>query len=154
MRHFALFLALGVAALAPPAQGAPSVHTVASGQTLGKIAKRYQVSIAAICNANGIERREKLREGQRLLIPDASDTDGSRAAEEQNDRPAAVPQSERPHGNGGVEEISLPGGHRAFYYEPTGAGRLGMKPLIVYLHGRGGRAEEDCKKWSRVARSS
>lgn len=150
MRRFALLLALGMAVFAAPAEAQPRTHTVAAGQTLGKIAKRYNVSIAAICTANGMQRRDKLREGQRLLIPDADDTDGTRAAEEQNE--VAPPPSERPRTNGGAEELSLPRGHRAYFYEPTGAGRLAMKPLIVYLHGRGGRAEDDCKKWSRVAR--
>lgn len=57
----------------------PRVHVVSSGQRLGSIAKRYNVSIEAICNANGIRRSDVLRPGQKLTIPDRSDTSGSKA---------------------------------------------------------------------------
>ncbi len=54
-------------------------HRVAKGQTLGKIAKRYNVSVAAICEANDISRRDPLKPGVRLLIPDRRDRDGKLA---------------------------------------------------------------------------
>ncbi len=151
MRWLPAILAFAIGAFSASAQAAPQVHTVAPGQTLGKIAKRYNVSIAAICNANGISRRDKLHEGQRLLIPDPDDKDGSRAAEELSQK--APPEAASRSKGGGLEELTLEHGHRAFYYEPTGRGRLAMKPLIIYLHGRGGRAEDDCRKWASVARS-
>jgi predicted esterase/LysM repeat protein len=150
MRWLATVLAVALSALASSAVAAPEVHTVVTGQSLGRIAKRYNVSIQAICNANGITRREKLHDGQKLLIPDAADKDGSRAAEEQN-QPAAE-EKETPRPSGALQELALPGNQRAFYYEPTGAGRLAMRPLLVYLHGRGGNPEEDCKRWAPVAR--
>jgi predicted esterase/LysM repeat protein len=153
MRWKAALFALALSAITGSASGSPQVHTIASGQSLGKIAKRYNVSIEAICNANGISRRDKLRDGQKLLIPDADDKDGSRAAEEQNQQPAAEDKDTTPRLNSGaLQELSLPGNQRAFYYEPTGAGRLGMRPILVYLHGRGGHPEEDCKRWAPVAR--
>ena len=46
------------------------------------------------------------------------------------------------------KRLEVPGYADAFYYRPRG-GR-GMKPVIVYLHGRGGNPEEDCRKWARV----
>ncbi len=54
-------------------------HTVYSGQRLGSIAKRYNVTIEALCNANGIRRRDPIRPGQQLLIPTRQDRDGSEA---------------------------------------------------------------------------
>lgn len=65
-----------------PAAGAevPKVHVVASGQTLGGIARRYSVSIDALCRASGISRRSKLRVGQRLVVPTQDDETGERAA--------------------------------------------------------------------------
>jgi LysM repeat protein len=57
----------------------PLVHTVYAGQRLGSIAKRYRVSIEAICNANGIRRADIIRPGQELIIPQQSDPDGSKA---------------------------------------------------------------------------
>jgi predicted esterase len=148
MRRFSVLIGLALACLAPNAGATPTLHTVGDGQTLGKIAKRYNVSIAAICTANGIERRHKIRAGQRLLIPDPDDKDGTRAAEEatETDKPAIRSAS-------GAQVFNLPGYPQpAYVYEPVGAGRLAMKPVIVYLHGRGGSPEEDCKRWSRVAR--
>jgi LysM repeat protein len=49
--------------------GAPAEHTVYPGQTLGKIAKRYNVSIESICRFNKIKYGARIKPGQRLLIP-------------------------------------------------------------------------------------
>ena len=51
---------------------------------------------------------------------------------------------------GPPERLELPGMAPAFYYTPT-AGR-GLKPILLYLHGRGGNPEADCTKWGQVAR--
>src|SRR6478672_6768306 len=51
---------------------------------------------------------------------------------------------------GPPERLELPGMAPAFYYTPT-AGR-GLKPILLYLHGRGGNPETDCAKWGQVAR--
>src|SRR5688572_23423932 len=59
------------------AASSPRYHTVASGQRLGSIAKRYGVSVDAICTANGIERDQRLKVGQKLLVPGRDDKDGS-----------------------------------------------------------------------------
>ena len=59
------------------AASSPRYHTVASGQRLGSIAKRYGVSIDALCTANGIERQQRLKIGQKLLVPSRDDRDGS-----------------------------------------------------------------------------
>lgn len=138
-------------------------HVVGDGQTLGKIAKRYQISIAALCKANGITRRERIKPGQRLTIPDGAD-DGEtvnaslgpnspEARGEVDSHPAA--QREDPDDRalgGGMRQIDLPGAAPAYYYEPSGRGRLGLRPVVVYLHGRGGHPEQDCRRWASVAR--
>src|SRR5688500_4145495 len=54
---------------AQAANNQTSTHTVADGQRLGSIAKRHGVSIDALCQANGIDRRAPIRPGQRLTIP-------------------------------------------------------------------------------------
>lgn len=59
--------------------GDPKLHTVYQGQTLGMIAKRYRVSIAAITQANAMSRTDTIRPGERLVIPAPADTDGSQA---------------------------------------------------------------------------
>lgn len=43
--------------------------------------------------------------------------------------------------------IEVPGAPDAYYYKPQGRG---AKPIIMYLHGRGGNPAEDCRKWARV----
>ena len=71
MRFWAKFALIGSLLLATGVADAKE-HVVQDGQTLGKIAKRYQISIAALCKANGMSRRDKIKPGQRLTIP-ASD---------------------------------------------------------------------------------
>ena len=46
------------------------------------------------------------------------------------------------------QRLEVPGQADAFYFRPRGKGQ---KPVIIYLHGRGGNPEEDCRKWARVA---
>jgi predicted esterase len=150
-------------------------HVVADGQTLGKIAKRYQISIAALCKANGMTRRDKIKAGQRLTIPgpnddaengetdtasyreapskdadedDARETAPRRDAEARKDREDPDDRSV----GGGLRQIDLPGAAPAYYFEPQGKGRLGLKPVLVYLHGRGGHPEADCRRWASLAR--
>ena len=43
--------------------------------------------------------------------------------------------------------IAVPGAPDAYYYKPQARGQ---KPVIMYLHGRGGNPAEDCRKWARV----
>jgi predicted esterase len=45
--------------------------------------------------------------------------------------------------------LEVPGYGDAFYYKPRSRSR---RPIVMYLHGRGGNAFEDCRKWARVAR--
>lgn len=57
----------------------PRVHSVAQGQRLGSIAKRYRVSVDAICTASGLARNAKLKVNQKLVIPGTDDPDGEYA---------------------------------------------------------------------------
>lgn len=59
--------------------GHPRLHIVSKGQTLGVIARRYGVSIDAICHATGISRRSVLKIGQRLIVPTVTDPRGEYA---------------------------------------------------------------------------
>jgi uncharacterized protein YcbK (DUF882 family) len=69
-----LVLALSVPAAAKTE--APQVHVIYEGQTLRMIAKRYNVTIDAICTANGIEPNTKIKPKQKLVIPVKADKDG------------------------------------------------------------------------------
>ena len=59
----------------------PRTHKVCSGQRLESIAKRYQVTVDALCAANGITRRVTLRAGQLLTVPRPGDSIASLEAE-------------------------------------------------------------------------
>jgi LysM repeat protein len=63
-------VASGSAASARPA--APTIYIVNSGDTLGTIAARYGISVAAIVKANGITTPNRIWVGMKLTIPDAS----------------------------------------------------------------------------------
>ena len=69
-------LGVSSSSLATPSQPKASRHTVYAGQTLGAIARRYNVSIDALCHANGISRRSPIKPGQRLLVPPRGDKGG------------------------------------------------------------------------------
>jgi LysM repeat protein len=73
---FASLLLFGWVGLASAASS-PRFHTVAGGQRLGSIAKRYGVTVDAMCTANGIERSQRLKVGQKLLVPAKDDKDGT-----------------------------------------------------------------------------
>ncbi len=75
---FSLFWVLGVAGCVtappkvcrPPTLGATGIyHTVASGQTLWRIARIYNVDLRELMRVNGITDPGQLVLGQRLIIP-------------------------------------------------------------------------------------
>ncbi len=162
----ALLLASGVAS--------GKDHVVTDGQTWGKIAKRYQISIAVLCKANGMTRRDKIKAGQRLTIPSPTDDEDNAETSLASVKPQGeVDEPETPKEavhrdeprkdkdredpddrsvGGGLRQIDLPGAAPAYYFEPQGKGRLGLKPVLVYLHGRGGHPEADCRRWAGLAR--
>jgi predicted esterase len=158
MRFFAR-IALISALLLTSGAAAGREHVVGEGQTWGKIAKRYQISIAALCKANGMTRRDKIKPGQRLTIPEPNEEPSETVNASVNE--AADADTEPHHDRedpddralgGGLRQIDLPDAAPAYYYEPQGRGRLGLRPVLVYLHGRGGHPEADCRRWASLAR--
>jgi LysM repeat protein len=53
-----------------------TIHTVYAGQRLASIAKRYLVTLEALCFANDLSQYEPIKPGQRLVIPERDDVDG------------------------------------------------------------------------------
>lgn len=43
--------------------------------------------------------------------------------------------------------LEVPGHGDAYYFKPR---VRGLRPVLMYLHGRGGNPAEDCRKWARV----
>ncbi|RYZ07976.1 MAG: LysM peptidoglycan-binding domain-containing protein [Myxococcales bacterium] len=174
--RFLARIALGCALLLSSGVALGKDHVVADGQTWGKIAKRYQISIEALCKANNMTRRDKIKPGMRLTIPTGNDDAATTTASLRDLGEAEAPPEARPPAappvaikdeprkdkdredpddrsvGGGLRQIDLPGAAPAYYFEPVGKGRLGLKPVLVYLHGRGGHPEADCRRWAGLAR--
>jgi uncharacterized protein YcbK (DUF882 family)/LysM repeat protein len=64
-------LLLAVISLAPALGHAQRVHVVRSGQSLARIAARYQVRVSDLAAANGLATSASLRPGQELTVPEA-----------------------------------------------------------------------------------
>lgn len=56
-------------AVAKPTNGETVKHTVAVGESLGVIARKYQVSVGELAAVNNITDPSKVRAGQQLVIP-------------------------------------------------------------------------------------
>jgi len=80
LRRTALILGLLLLPVTARAEStSPRTHVVYDGQRLGSIAKRYGVSVDAICTANELRPTDPLKPGQELVIPARGDRDGTRA---------------------------------------------------------------------------
>lgn len=97
------FLALGLPALMVAATGyghpkpqqavePQTVHVVRPGESLSLLAKRYQVSVRALVEANSLVQPDHLRVGQRLVIPrEAGSTPATRTVKRRSAQPLAPP---------------------------------------------------------------
>ena len=86
--RFGLVLMLGLALIGSVSDRAaaarkvePRSHVVYPGQTLGMIAKRYNVTLEALRAANQLRIGERIKPRQRLVIPGPDDPDGTKALE-------------------------------------------------------------------------
>ena len=75
----AILIAAQVALCEAPVQAAPPpestvVHVVRLGETLSLIARRYNTTVRAIAELNGMVNPNLIHVGQRLLIPTADDS--------------------------------------------------------------------------------
>jgi LysM repeat protein len=84
-------LALGGLLIALQVGAAPRFHVVQSGQRLGSIAKRYNVSVDELCEVNGISRRQPIKPGQKLVIPGP----GAKEAKAQADKEQAKSKTDK-----------------------------------------------------------
>ena len=87
-RRFAPLLLSAACALLCAGSAAATTHVVGPGHTLAKIARRYHTSVEALRDANNLVPGQKLKLGQRIVIPDAdSPATASRASP-----PSAAPK--------------------------------------------------------------
>lgn len=91
-RAFAVTALVSVPLVAAPANAGdgPRIHVVFKGQRLGSIAKRYNVTVDQICEANRIRRKDPIRPGQKLVIPDRGENGVAAARREADKRRAAA----------------------------------------------------------------
>lgn len=96
-----------------PLAHADTSHVVGPGHTLAKIARRYHVTVDALREANDLAPGQKLKPGQRIVIPDAdtvtaaSRQKGSQtntSADEEYDSRSAERGRQRPGMAGASEE--------------------------------------------------
>jgi len=80
-------------------------HTVAKGQILGSIAKRYGVTVKALTYANHLTSRSTIKPGQKLIVPAKSDETGAKARYIK-DHPKATPTKRASKRSGKKEEPS------------------------------------------------
>lgn len=66
------------------------VHVVRAGETLGAIARHYQVSLGDLATANNISDPAKIRPGQKLVIPGFKAV-GAKSRKKSAEAPAAAP---------------------------------------------------------------
>jgi LysM repeat protein/predicted esterase len=123
------------------------VHVVVDGNTLRSIAKSYGVSIEKLREVNHLRPSDSLQIGQRLIISGDIPLPASAAARPADDDNRRAPPET------GVQTLAIPGSAPAYYFEPTGPGRNAMRPVIIYLHGRGAEPRHFCQRWARVARN-
>jgi uncharacterized protein YcbK (DUF882 family) len=64
------------------ARGAEVVHVVGKGQTLGAIARRYHVPVAALREANGLKTWQQIHPGLSLTIPGAGAKGGAKGKDD------------------------------------------------------------------------
>ena len=69
-----LLIFVPVAQAAPPAQEPTTVYVVQLDDTLSAIARRYETTVQALLQVNGIKNPNLIDPGQRLVIPSASRT--------------------------------------------------------------------------------
>ncbi len=125
----------------------PRTHVVGRGNTLGGISRRYGASVEALLAANHLRRTDRLKIGQKLVIP------GTGGAVPSAPSAGAATEDAPPSPDLGMQELPIAGSAPAYYFEPTGPGRSAMRPVIVYLHGRGADPKYYCRRWSHVARN-
>ncbi|MCE7989060.1 MAG: LysM peptidoglycan-binding domain-containing protein [Caldilinea sp. CFX5] len=91
----ALLVLLGATLWTPALYANDGVHTVARGESLSVIAKRYNVSMRTLMASNGISNPDYIYVGQRLVIP------GLAATPNEKETAAQKPSGNRlPNGNG------------------------------------------------------
>lgn len=71
-------------------------HTIARGETLGGIAKRYGVSIASIMDANGIKDPRKIRAGQTIIVGESAKAPEVQPTVQPQPKPTAAPEAQSP----------------------------------------------------------
>ncbi|MCL2822859.1 MAG: LysM peptidoglycan-binding domain-containing protein [Polyangiaceae bacterium] len=138
----------------PAAASEAKTHVVRKGQTLGAIAREHGVELDALCRANGIQSKDTIRPGQSLTIPQPGVTDSSASGSSRN--PGAASSSEtatRPAElQQELRQLAIPNAPDAYYFEPTGSGRMSLRPVIMVFHGRGGNPSAFCTRWAPIAR--
>jgi len=83
-------------AIAKPAQPAPpkeSVYTVASGDTLLGIARKYNVALPELAKANNVAPNHRVTPGDRVLVPGGHSIESRQASTPKIEKPQTAPST-------------------------------------------------------------
>jgi uncharacterized protein YcbK (DUF882 family) len=84
----------------------PTEHVVQPGQTLAKIAKRYNLSIEELCEENDLKRSTPLKPGQKLSLPGDDDEEPTSRTRPRNGDDK-TPASTSGRGSGTAQKSNL-----------------------------------------------
>lgn len=124
-------LALAGLVFALQVGAAPQFHVVQSGQRLGSIAKRYNVSVDELCEVNGIARRQPIKPGQKLVIPGP----GAKEAKAKADKEQAKSKSDEERTTSKADK------------EPTKSKSVSAKSLSIHTVYAGQRLASIAKRY-------
>ena len=88
--------------ISAPATSAQHAHTVAPGETLSSVSRKYKVSLSAIAKANNIAPHTQVKIGDQLVIP------GVRATQATAPAPAVAPLAQQPGKPAPVQQAQQP----------------------------------------------
>jgi uncharacterized protein YcbK (DUF882 family) len=112
----------------------PATHKVYAGQRLESIARRYQVSIEALCEANRIRRHDKLKPGQVLVIPGSLPDGGLSKADDDDKRSSSTKATKK----GYVDMATYTNRYRGVVFDKRGKVAPGALESISKLFGATG----------------
>lgn len=118
-------------------------HRVAKGETISRIARRYNITVSELCALNNLSSKAKLREGRTLIIPMVN-SKGSRA------NFSELGQSTE-FARGGKQKLfsssSLDESRKVSYVVKKG-------DTLYSVANRAGVSIEELKKWNRISGNS
>lgn len=124
-------------------------YTVKKGDTLIGIARRHATTVKTLRALNGLKRKQVIRVGQSLKVPAAGS--GPPPKDKRAPKADSGKKTQKSRSGDDGPGVLTVAGSAVYYHPPTGRGRKTMKPVLMYLHGRGASPKQDCQRWAKLA---